>query len=315
MDLKKQRQLVDAVLSDWPVARRKHVVLHFEGRAVTASVVSESGELVVGEAKCHPVDKFDDFSGAVFALARLRVRYAYRQMMRKFKTWIPEYGQLYFVPSVHGKSSAVASMASARSIVWKSSPIDLMYLAMGLVFRSPKDAMKKARTLLFDGHNIRNIVNRLTPPDDVLRQSAELPADLPAYAQDIKNQIDTKSSSESASDIRKRKKKQKKKEKRMMEEAELAEQTKFDVNGFFPDELAVFDDDVVPPLHEDDDDDIPDEVPNAANNVLLFSEMFDDDDSSSDNDDLQVVSWEPVMQPGKRYYMDPVTGNVVLAEP
>ena len=178
MDLKKQRQLVDAVLSDWPVARRKHVVLHFEGRAVTASVVSESGELVVGEAKCHPVDKFDDFSGAIFALARLRVRYAYRQMMRKFKTWIPEYGQLYFVPSVHGKSPAVASMASARSIVWKSSPIDLMYLAMGLVFRSPKDAMKKARTLLFDGHNIRNIVNRLTPPDDVLRQSAELPADL-----------------------------------------------------------------------------------------------------------------------------------------
>ena len=141
----------------------------------------------------------------------------------------------------------------------------------------------------------------------------KFPPDIQDYAMDLRNSLQIADTLPSVSDAKKRRKKQKKKEKRMQEEAELAEQTKFDPSGFSPEDLAMFNDDELPPDVDDDEEEIQD-ADDDKDKVLMFSELFGEDDDDV-SEDLEVTSWEPVMQRCKRYLMDAVTGDVVFAEP
>ncbi len=148
-----QKRLIDSVLSDWPASRRKSVQVEFGNRLVRVFMHDPVCGFVSGVSRCHPFDLYNDVSGLVYALARLRVRFAYKEYHRSLKTWIPKEGETYYVPGFGYDNSFVPR-------IWKGNTDDFMYLAAGFVFRTPVAARKQSRTLLFDGHRLSNLVKR-----------------------------------------------------------------------------------------------------------------------------------------------------------
>ena len=158
-----QKRLIDSVLSDWPASRRKSVQVEFGNRWVRVFLHDPVCGFVSGMSRCHPFDLYNDVSGLVYALARLRVRFAYKEYHRSLKTWVPKEGETYYVPGLgynsldEGDPSFIHSVCSR---VWHGNADDYMYLAAGLVFRTPFLAKKRSRALFLEGHRLSNLVKR-----------------------------------------------------------------------------------------------------------------------------------------------------------
>ncbi len=157
MDYREQRVMVNAVFGDWPEQKRKCVFLSFRNRKVYASYLMEDGRVVVAEAKCHPLDNYDMRSGVAVALSNLRVKCNFKEsgLSRKMRMWIPSYGDKYYVPAFF-PDAVEKDKAGSRLVIWNGNIYDMTYLALGLVFRYPHMARKKAFQLLYDGRALVN---------------------------------------------------------------------------------------------------------------------------------------------------------------
>lgn len=172
MDINMERRLVDSVLVGWPLERRRNVRFHVKDNCTFAYVRDLACGLVYGASECHPDDMFDMYTGYLYALLRLRVRFAMKERFMLLRRFVPVSGQSYFTVSFVPGCTCPDDLVINR--VWSGDPVDYMYLSSGLVFRSFHLARKKARRLWYEGRNRCNLVKRF-------RVNVE---DMPAVSQD-----------------------------------------------------------------------------------------------------------------------------------
>lgn len=161
MDYQEQRKLIDAVLFDWPQAKRDNVFFLFKNRKVFARYVKSDDKWVQAVARCHPLDTYNCYSGMMIALSLLRVKCAYKEsgLARKMKTWVPAVGQKYYVPGF-SPNAPENQTAQALERTWSGDVRDALYLAQGYVFHLPSEARKTARRLLFEGRALVNFARK-----------------------------------------------------------------------------------------------------------------------------------------------------------
>ena len=107
-----------------------------------------------GIAKCNPEDFWNEYTGVLLALTRLRINLSAKiadklTCKQNKKRWVPNIGERYYAAyfDEEGKSKV-------EVCVWSDSEYDFTQLAEDNVFRTEREAMKNAKRHMFEGRKI-----------------------------------------------------------------------------------------------------------------------------------------------------------------
>jgi len=108
--------------------------------------------LFTGVSKCSPEDRWDEFTGVALALTRLRINinsYVKVQKEKNNHSWIPDVGEIYYTPFLHGSRFDKALTASCHN--WQDLPVDFIRLSLGNIYRTKREAIKAGKRMVYEG--------------------------------------------------------------------------------------------------------------------------------------------------------------------
>lgn len=159
MGLKAFEELRDEVFKDFPPEVRNGIGLgcHKDRRLVSCNIVC-AGVYAEAEAKCSPQDEWDERTGILLALTRLRINLIAKMKKKEEKEnksnkrWIPREGEEYYTYFVSGHVNNL--LFGAEQYKWHNDTLDILRLARGNVFKTRREAIKAARKLMYEGRKL-----------------------------------------------------------------------------------------------------------------------------------------------------------------
>lgn len=115
----------------------------------------------MGVSVCHPNDVWDEYTGVLVALVRLKISLvatlnkALKKCLYKQKVWVPKIGETYYECYFNDKGSILVDKS-----VWEDSDYDFVQLSDNNVFRTEREARKHGRRSMFNGRKIAKEVRR-----------------------------------------------------------------------------------------------------------------------------------------------------------
>ena len=153
-------EIRDAVFKDFPLEMRQRIGLICNGvdNEIVCNV-SYKGIYAYAVAKCSPQDEWNERTGTLLALTRLRIDLITKMNLKKInvvckskKVWIPNVGDTYYIPFLHGVCFSKAMTCTSH--VWKGDPVDLIRLSLGNIYRTKREAIKAGKRMVFDGQKL-----------------------------------------------------------------------------------------------------------------------------------------------------------------
>lgn len=151
-------EIRDAVFKDFPLEMRQRICLICNGvdNEIVCNV-SYKGIYAYAEAKCSPQDEWNERTGTLLALTRLRIDLITKMNLVKTnvvnkKTWTPKVGDTYYSPFLHGQCFSKKMTASCH--VWRDLPVDFIRLSLGNIYRTKREAIKAGKRMVFDGQKL-----------------------------------------------------------------------------------------------------------------------------------------------------------------
>lgn len=153
-------EIKDAIFKDFPIEMRQGIGLVCDGvsKRVYCNIYY-NGVYAKAEARCSPQDEWNERTGVLLALTRLRIDLITKMNLKKInvvgkskKVWIPNVGDTYYIPFLHGVCFSKAM--SCTSHFWKGDPVDLIRLSLGNIYRTKREAIKAGKRMVFDGQKL-----------------------------------------------------------------------------------------------------------------------------------------------------------------
>ena len=153
-------EIRDVIFRDFPIEMRQRIGLVCSeiGKRVYCNI-SYNGVYAKAEAKCSPQDEWNERTGVLLALTRLRIDLITKMNLKKInvvckskKVWIPNVGDTYYIPFLHGVCFSKAMTCTSH--VWKGDPVDLIRLSIGNIYRTKREAIKAGKRMVFDGQKL-----------------------------------------------------------------------------------------------------------------------------------------------------------------
>ena len=148
MDYAEFIKLRDEIFRDFTldVRRRVGIGVNKENRWIHCNVIA--GDIYAeGLAKCSPQDEWDERTGVLLALTRMRINLLAKiKKAKEKKVWIPKNGEEYHIPCVY-------SIEMGVSFLRGDNP-DLMRLSVGMVYKTEREAIKAGKRMLFEGRRL-----------------------------------------------------------------------------------------------------------------------------------------------------------------
>lgn len=151
-------EIRDAVFKDFPLEMRQRIYLICNGvdNEIVCNVYYK-GIYAYAIAKCSPQDEWNERTGTLLALTRLRIDLITKMNLVKInvvnkKTWTPKVGDTYYSPFLHGQCFQKKMTASCH--VWRDLPVDFIRLSLGNIYRTKREAIKAGKRMVFDGQKL-----------------------------------------------------------------------------------------------------------------------------------------------------------------
>lgn len=153
-------EIRDAVFKDFPLEMRQRICLICNGvdNEIVCNV-SYKGTYAYAVAKCSPQDEWNERTGTLLALTRLRIDLITKMNLKKInvvckskKVWIPKVGDTYYVPFLHGQ--CFSKKMTSSSHVWRDLPVDFIRLSLGNIYRTKREAIKAGKRMVFNGRKL-----------------------------------------------------------------------------------------------------------------------------------------------------------------
>ncbi len=159
MGRKAFEELRDEVFKDFPPEVRDGIGLgcHKDKRLVSCNIIC-AGVYAEAKAKCSPQDEWDERTGILLALIRLRINLIAKMQKKEKKEnksnerWIPKVGEEYYIYFVAGFEPNL--IVGAEVYEWRNDGVDALRLARGNVFKTKREAIKAARKLMYEGRKL-----------------------------------------------------------------------------------------------------------------------------------------------------------------
>lgn len=125
------------------------------------TLLNGKGLEAMGVAVCHPEDCWNEYTGVLVAMVRMRINLtanmnrALTCNLKKKKRWIPKLGEKYY-DAVFNDNNGIET----EEMIWTDSDFDFIQLADGNVFRTPRQALKNAKRSMFEGRKIAKEARR-----------------------------------------------------------------------------------------------------------------------------------------------------------
>ena len=163
MDYPELIRLRDEIFRDFTfdVRNRIGIGVNKENRWIHCNVIA--GDIYAeGLAKCSPQDEWDERTGLLLALTRMRINLLAKIKKAKEKkngsnekkVWIPKIGETYYfpfvMPGVYNRDKSVMAIKQT----WREDNVDLIRLSIGNVYKTEREAIKAGKRMLFDGRRL-----------------------------------------------------------------------------------------------------------------------------------------------------------------
>lgn len=153
-------EIRDVIFKDFPIEMRQRIGLVCSGigKRVYCNI-SYNGVYAKAEAKCSPQDEWNERTGVLLALTRLRIDLITKMNLKKInvvgkskKVWTPKVGDTYYSPFLHGQCFSKKMTASCH--VWRDLPVDFIRLSLGNIYRTKREAIKAGKRMVFNGQKL-----------------------------------------------------------------------------------------------------------------------------------------------------------------
>ena len=159
MGRKAFEELRDEVFKDFPPEVRDGIGLgcHKDKRLVSCNIIC-AGVYAEAKAKCSPQDEWDERTGILLALIRLRINLIAKMQKKEKKEnksnerWIPREGEEYYTPYLYGHAFNKKITSSCQ--IWKGRQIDLIRLSLGNLYKTKREAVKAGRRMIFEARRL-----------------------------------------------------------------------------------------------------------------------------------------------------------------
>lgn len=159
MGRKAFEELRDEVFKDFPPEVRNEIGMGCDKdrRLVFCNIIC-AGVYAEAEAKCSLQDEWDERTGILLALTRLRINLIAKMQKKEKKEnksnerWIPKVGEEYYIYFVAGFEPNL--IVGAEVYEWRNDGVDALRLARGNVFKTKREAIKAARKLMYEGRKL-----------------------------------------------------------------------------------------------------------------------------------------------------------------
>ena len=153
-------EIINAVFKDFPLEMRQRISLICNGvdNEIVCNV-SYKGIYAYAVARCSPQDEWNERTGILLALTRLRIDLITKMNLKIInvvdkskKVWIPNVGDTYYVPLLI--DSCFSKAMSYTSHIWKGDPLDFIRLSLGNIYKTRREAIKAGKRMVFDGQKL-----------------------------------------------------------------------------------------------------------------------------------------------------------------